>query len=96
MPATPQPRLVARLRSPDLLRDAMDYNDLNIRELSERCGSMRHRATIGHLHSGARDVCTWHLAGRIERVLRMPKHSLFALEVSNPNVVSTAKIGRAA
>lgn len=91
MTAQPHPRLVARLRDPALLRDAMEYNGLNIRELSERCGSLRHRGTIGHLHSGARSTCPWPLAGRIERVLRMPTHSLFSLQVTTRDVDNTER-----
>lgn len=91
MTAQPNPRLVARLRDPALLHDAMQYNGLTIRELSERCGSLRHRAAIGHLHSGARNTCPWPLAGRIERELRMPKHSLFSLGVTTHHVDSTER-----
>lgn len=91
MSAQPKARLVARLRDPALLRDALEYNGLTIRELSERCGSLRHRGTIGHLHSGARSSCPWPLAGRIERVLRMPKHSLFSLGVTTHHVDITER-----
>ena len=57
----------------------MRFSRLNIRELSEACGNMRHRSTIGHLHSGSRTTCSTTLAGRIEYVLRLPPHALFEL-----------------
>lgn len=64
----PPPRVVAKLKDPRLLHDAMRFSRLNIRELSEACGNMRHRSTIGHLHSGQRTTCSTGLAGRIEYV----------------------------
>lgn len=79
-----RPRLEVRLRDPQLLRDAMDFSRLTVRGLSEACGSIRHRSTIGHLLSGARTSCSPALAARIERVLRVPAHNLFQLNVSTP------------
>lgn len=79
------PRLEVRLRNPQALRDAMRFNGMNIRELSEACGGPRHRSTIGALHSlgpAHRPGCSPALAARIERVLRMPPHSLFELRMS--------------
>lgn len=67
----------ARLRDVRDLQDHMDFHGLNVRELSELCGSLRHRSTIGHLHSGARNTCTIALAKRIERILRQPPGALF-------------------
>lgn len=67
----------AKLRSQRDLRQAMMFNRLNVRELSELCGSLRHRSTVGHLHSGTRDTCDVFLARRIEDVLRMHPGSLF-------------------
>lgn len=96
MPATPQPRIRARLKSLEGLHDAMHFSNVNVRELAELCGSMRHRATIGHLHSGQRDTCSWPLAQKITKQLRMPPHSLFVLEISNPNVGPTQKLARTA
>jgi len=66
-----------KLRDVEDLRQAMQFNDLNVRELSELCGSLRHRSTIGHLHSGTRDTCSWPLGKRIEKVLRVAPGSLF-------------------
>lgn len=91
MPATPPTRIRARLKNLEDLHDAMNFSHVNIRELADLCGSQRHRATIGHLHSGQRSTCSWPLAQKITKQLRMPPHSLFVLEVSNPNVGATAK-----
>lgn len=77
-----QPRLEVRLRSPQALRDAMQFSRLNVRELAAACGSERHRSTIGHLHSGSRPSCSPALATRIEMVLRLPPHSLFELRMT--------------
>lgn len=66
-----------RLRDLEDLRQAMYFQDLNVRELAELCGSLRHRSTIGHLHSGTRDTCSVILAKRIEKVLRVHPGSLF-------------------
>jgi hypothetical protein len=86
------PRVRARLRSPEALQDAMRFSRLNIRELSEACGNMRYRSTIGHLHSGARTECSPSLAGRIERVLRLPQHSLFDLRVVSTHNMDTGQM----
>lgn len=75
----------------------MDFAGLNIRELAAACGSPRHRSTIGHLHSGSRNRCPVHLAGRIERVLRLPRYSLFDLRViTTHHMVSGQKMRSAA
>lgn len=87
---TPPPRVVAKLKDPRLLQDAMRFGRLNIRELSEACGNMRHRSTIGHLHSGQRTTCSTALAGRIEFVLRLPPHSLFELHASSTHHMDTS------
>jgi hypothetical protein len=94
MTAPALPRLEVRLRSVQALRDAMKFGGLNVRELSEACGSPRHRSTIGHLHSGARDHCSPALAGRIEQVLRLPRHSLFDLRVTTSHMGTDTKIAR--
>jgi hypothetical protein len=86
------PRVRARLRSPRALQDAMRFGRLNIRELSEACGNMRYRSTIGHLHSGARTDCSPALAGRIEYVLRLPEHSLFELFVVSTHDMDTRRM----
>lgn len=79
----------ARLRSQRDLRQAMMFNRLNVRELSELCGSLRHRSTIGHLHSGTRATCDVFLARRIEDTLRMPPGSLFMPLGCSDNRVAT-------
>lgn len=94
MTAPAPPRLEVRLRSAQALQDAMKFGGLNVRQLAEACGSPRHRSTIGHLHSGARSTCSPALAGRIERVLRLPPHSLFDLRVTTSNVAIEQKMTR--
>lgn len=91
MTAPAVPRLEVRLRSAQALRDAMVFNRLNIRELSLACGKQSYRSTIGHLHSGASDRCSPHLASRIELVLRLPAHSLFDLSISSTGDVDTSR-----
>lgn len=98
MPA-PQapPRFVVRLRHPQALRDAMEYAGFTVRELSEACGSMKHRSAIGHLLSGARTTCSPVLAARLERVLRLPKYALFDVSVTTTsNVVPATNRRKAA
>ncbi len=77
------PRLEVRLRSRQALRDAMNFNRINIRELSLACGRETYRSTIGHLHSGARTTCSAHLGRRIEEALRLYPGALFDLRVSD-------------
>lgn len=79
---TAPPKAIARLRSQQALRDAIDFNRLNIRELSDACGKPSYRSTIGHLHSGSRTTCSPHLARRIEEALRLYPGALFELQVS--------------
>lgn len=71
-----------KLRDLEDFRQAMWFNDLNVRELSELCGSLRHRSTIGHLHSGTRATCSVILGKRIEKVLRVAPGSLFRPSLS--------------
>jgi hypothetical protein len=94
MTAPTTPRLEVRLRSAQALRDAMKFGGLNVRGLAEACGNPRHRSTIGHLHSGARDHCSPALAARIERVLRIPPHSLFDLRMTTSHVATSHKMPR--
>lgn len=96
MTAPAPPRLEVRLRSAQALQDAMKFGGLNVRELAEACGSPRHRSAIGHLHSGARNRCSPALAARIERVLRIPPHSLFDLRVTTSDMAPDQKISRKA
>jgi hypothetical protein len=91
--ATKPVRVEARLRSPQALHDAMEFAGMTIRELAAACGNPRHRSSIGHLSSGSRSHCSVHLAGRMERVLRVPRYSLFDLRVTTTdNVVTSHKV----
>lgn len=91
MTAPETPRLEVRLRSPQALADAMQFARLNVRELSQACGNMRYRSTIGHLRSGHRHSCSPHLAGRIEHVLRLPPYSLFDLRMPTTHNMDTGQ-----
>lgn len=77
------PRLEVRLRSRQALRDAMAFNRLTVRELSQACGKISYRSTIGHLTSGARSTCSPHLARRIEECLRLYPGALFELRMTS-------------
>ena len=79
----------ARLRDLRDFQDLLRFNRLTVRELSEMCGSLRHRSTISHLRSGARDTCSIALAGRIERILRQHPGALFTPVVGSDMVVTT-------
>lgn len=81
-----------KIRDVEDLRQAMYFSDLNVRELSELCGSLRHRSTIGHLHSGARTTCTVALGKRIEKVLRVAPGSLFRPALSSVSVDVPARM----
>jgi len=79
----------AKLRNVRDLKQAMMFNRLNVRELSELTGSLRHRSTIGHLHSGTRSTCDVFLARRIEDILRLAPGSVFQPLVSTVNSEAT-------
>ena len=79
----------ARLRDIRDFRDLLRFHRLTVRELSELCGSVRHKSTIGHLHSGTRDTCSVVLAARIEKILRQHPGSLFTPLPRNDKVVIT-------
>ena len=68
-----------KLISRRVLRDYMKYRRVSIRELAEQCGVAK--ATIGHLHSGARDTCSSTTAAVIEESLNAPPGSLFVAHV---------------
>lgn len=69
-------RMWVRLISKDALRSYMQFRGFrSVRELAERVGVSK--ATIGHLHSGARDSCSPDVARRIEDALSAPPGSLF-------------------
>lgn len=83
-----------RLRSSRDLRDAMFFARVNVRELAEMCGSVRHRSSISHLHSGTRNTCSVVLGRRIEERLRLHPGALFEPVVSNVSLVATAAPSR--
>lgn len=91
MTAPAKPRMLATLRSPEMLQDAMQFARLNIRELSVACGKTSYRSMIGHLHSGHSARCSVHLAGRIENVLRVPPRSLFYLTSTSTSDIDTSR-----
>lgn len=93
MRTVPQHHAMARLRDPQMLRDLMEFHDLNVRELAELCGHAGSRSTIGNLHSGFRLVCSLALAKRIAKVLRVPPHHLFVVDLSTSKVARGEKIG---
>jgi hypothetical protein len=79
----PEPlKLEARLRSREVLREAMDFNDMTVRELAMCCGRPSYRSTIGHLLTGARLSTSPQLAKRIEKCLRLDPGELFELKVT--------------
>lgn len=69
-------RMWVRLINRDALRSYMQFRGFrSVRALAERVGVSK--ATIGHLHSGARDSCSPDVARRIEEALNAPPGSLF-------------------
>jgi antitoxin component HigA of HigAB toxin-antitoxin module len=93
MHAVPRHRAMARLRDPQMLRDLMEFHGLNLREMAEVCGHAGSRSTIGNLHSGFRLTCTLILAKRIAKVLRVPPHHLFDVDLSTSKVAHRQKVG---
>lgn len=70
-----------RLKSPQMLRQYMAYKRVNIRELARAAGVAR--ATVGHLHSGARSTCSPKTARAIEEALQAPPGLMFDPIASN-------------
>lgn len=69
-------RLDMRLKSPQMLRQYMDYKGMNVRQLAKAAGVSR--ATIGHLHSGARQGKTSPATAKaVEGALGAPPGLLF-------------------
>lgn len=64
-----------RLKSPQMLRQYMEFKRMKIRELAHAAGVSR--ATVGHLHSGARPTCSTATARKIEEALGCPPGLLF-------------------
>lgn len=75
------------LISTDALRQYMSYRDFSIRKLAEKVGVSP--ATIGHLHSGARNTVGPNIAKAIEKALDAPRGSLFV-----PKVMHNARTDR--
>ena len=89
----PTTRTRARLKDPQVLRDAVEMSGLNIRELALVCGNPRYRSTIAALHSEGpshRNFCSVHLANRLAKVLRISVHTLFALDVCSSEPATAA------
>ena len=68
-------RLDMRLKDRRMLQQYMDYKRMRIRELAR--AARVSRATIGHLHSGARNTCKPETARAIEEALGAPTGLLF-------------------
>lgn len=64
-----------RLKDHRMIRQYMAYKDMNIRDLAT--AAKVSRATVGHLHSGARNTCKPETAAAIERALGAPPGLLF-------------------
>lgn len=74
-------RLDMKLKSAQMLHEFMNYKDFNIRTLAKAAGVSP--ATIGHMHSGARDTCKAATAKAIEKALGAPPGLLFEARASN-------------
>lgn len=64
-----------QLKSPEMLRQYMEFKRMKIRDLAQSAGVSR--ATIGHLHSGARKSAKPATARRVEEALGCPPGLLF-------------------
>lgn len=74
-------RLDMRLKSPVMLRQYMAYKGMTVRQLAKAAGVSR--ATIGHLHSGARaGACAPETARLVEEALCCPPGLLFEARAS--------------
>ncbi len=74
-------RMWVRLISNDALKSYMQFRGFrSVNELAMRIGVSK--ATIGHLHSGARRTCSPKTARLIEEALQAPPNSLFIPEVT--------------
>lgn len=74
----------------------MSFNRMKIADLAVACGSPRHKSSIGHLHSGARNNCSVHLARKIEEALRLYPNALFELRMTDvkPGTTQQRSISR--
>lgn len=68
-------RLDMRLKSPDMLRQYMEFKRMKVRDLAKAAGISR--ATVGHLHSGSRSTAKPETARAIEEALGCPPGLLF-------------------
>ena len=64
-----------RLKDRAMLKQYMDYKRMKIRDLASAAGVSR--ATVDHLHSGARNTASPETARRIEEALGAPPGLLF-------------------
>lgn len=64
-----------RLKSPEMLRQYMEFKRMKVRDLAKAAAVSR--ATIGHLHSGARDTAKPSTARAVEEALGCPPGLLF-------------------
>lgn len=74
-------RLDMKLKDRRMLHQYMDFKGMKVRELAQ--AAKVSRATIGHLHSGARNTCKPDTARAIERALGAPHGLLFEGVASN-------------
>lgn len=64
-----------RLKSPEMLRQYMEFKRMKVRDLAS--AAKISRATVGHLHSGARSTAKPETARAIEEALGCPPGLLF-------------------
>lgn len=74
-------RLDMRLKDRRMLHQYMEYRRVKIRDLAH--AAQVSRATIGHLHSGARSSCSPKTARAIEEALGAPPGLLFVAQSSS-------------
>lgn len=74
-------RLDMQLKSPQMLKQYMDYKRYNIRSLAKAAGISH--STVGHLHSGKRRTCSPEVARAIEEALQAPPGLLFDPRATN-------------
>lgn len=70
-----------RLKSPEVLRQYMEYKRLTVRELA--AAAKVSRATVGHLRSGERNTAKPATARAIEEALGCPPGLLFEARTSS-------------
>lgn len=73
-------RLDMHLKSAQMLRQYMEFKDMNVRALAAQAGVSH--STIGHLHSGARNTVRPENARKIEKALGCPPGLLFEARAS--------------